>query len=336
MSQILYSVIIPVYNSENFLNFCIESVLRQTYRKFELILVDDGSSDRSYEILEYYQKKDARIKIIKKLNEGQLKARLDGIKVSKGDYILFLDSDDYWKENLLERVNQNILKNKSDVVVFDFAVVENSRIVKNNKYFTNTSEKVINKSDYLLQWAKDTNLNAVWTKAFRKAVFSWDLSSKKYDIKSGEDLLMNIPLIQNANTITYLPESLYYYRSNPDGVSSNFRKEKIKDLLISRGEFHSFLNSYNSSDVNKSATISTFTIIAGTVSALLQTNIKNKKQLLTIITESELYKQLDKTTINELSSIRLLILLKLLNRRQFMLLTLFEKIVYLISQLSRR
>lgn len=334
MSQILYSVIIPVYNSEKFLKSCIESVLRQTYRKFELILVDDGSIDKSYEILKSYKKKDDRIRIIKKINEGQLKARLDGIGVSKGDYILLLDSDDYWKENLLERVNQSILKNESDIVLFDFSVVENSRIVKDNKYFTYTSEFVIDKFDYLRQWAKDTNLNAVWTKAFRKAIFSWKLSPKRDSVKSGEDLLMNIPLIQNANTITYIPESLYCYRSNAEGVSSNFREGKIKDLLISRSEFHSFLDSYNSSNINRSATISTFTIIAGTVSALLQTKTKNKEQLLMRITDSELYKRLDKTAIDELSSFHLKVLLKLLNRKWFMLLKIFEKVVYLVSQLK--
>lgn len=335
MSRILYSIIVPVYNAEKYLSNCIDSVLEQTYSNFELILVDDGSKDKSSEILESYQKKDSRIKVIEKENGGQLRARLDAIKVSCGDYVLSLDSDDYWQNTLLERVNQSIMQNESDIVIFDFAIVDNNGIVKKNKYFKNTSELVIDKYDYLIQWSKDTNLNAIWSKVFRKRIFSWNSSNERDSVKSGEDLMMNISLIQSANTITYIPEILYFYRSNQEGISSNFKESKIKDLLISRSEFHDYLDSYCSGDINQNSSISTFTIIAGTVAALLQSENQNKEQLLSLIVDSKLYRSLDKTVINKINNFRLIVLLKLLNRRRFTTLRIYEKLVCLVSQLRR-
>ena len=207
--------------------------------------------------------------------------------------------------------------------------------LKKNKYFENTSEIMIEKYDYLLKWAKDTNLNAIWSKAFRKCSFMWNSSQEKDLVKSGEDLMMNIPLIRNANIITYIPENLYFYRSNNEGVSSKFHESKVKDLIISRSEFHDYLESFNSFEINKNVSISTFTLIAGTVSALLQADISNKEQLLSLLVESELYRRLDKTTICKVDSFHLIILLKLLNRRCFVTLELFEKMVCLITK-SRR
>ena len=335
MGQIFYSIIVPVYNAEKYLSTCIESVLGQTYTKFELILVDDGSIDKSSTILEYYKKKDTRIKIIKKENRGQLRARLDAIKVSCGDYILLLDSDDYWQDTLLEKVNQSIVHNQSDIVLFDFSIIKNGKIVKENKYFGYTSETMINKSDYLCHWSKDTNLNAIWSKAFKKSIFSWHSSEERDSVKSGEDLMMNIPLIQNATIITYIPENLYFYRSNFDGVSSNFTESKIKDLLISRSEFNDFLDSYCCSEINTNGTIRTFMLIAGTVTALLQTENKNKETLLSLIINSNLYRKLDKTVINKVGSFHLIVLLKLLNRRYFTLLKLFEKLFCTVSRFRK-
>lgn len=335
MSNVLYSIIVPVFNAERYLSDCIDSIIKQTYSNFELILVDDGSIDKSSEILESYKKKDSRIRVIKKGNEGQLRARLDAIKASSGDYILAIDSDDYWKNTLLERVNQSIVKNKSDVVIFDFSIVNNNKIVKRNKYFSNISETRIDKDDYILEWSKDTDLNAIWSKAFRRNIFSWDSSIDRDSVKSGEDLMMSIPLIRSANTITYIPESLYFYRSNQEGVSSNFKASKIKDLVISRSEFHDFLDLYCASDINKNSNICTFNLIAGTVSVLLQTDIQNKDQLLFMIIDSELYRRLDKNLINQLNSYRFIILLKLLNRRCFRTLKLFEKLVSFFSLLMR-
>jgi len=102
------SIIVPVYNTEKYLAQCIDSVISQTYKNWELIMIDDGSTDSSGIILDKYAGDDDRIKIIHKVNEGQFISRRKGILAASGDYILFLDSDDYWKDNCLEVLDKTI------------------------------------------------------------------------------------------------------------------------------------------------------------------------------------------------------------------------------------
>ena len=104
MNETLISIIVPVYNIEEYLPRCIESVLKQTYTNFELILVDDGSKDKSGEICDEYQKKDSRIRVIHKKNGGSSSARNEGIKIAKGKYLGFVDSDDYIEKDMYERM----------------------------------------------------------------------------------------------------------------------------------------------------------------------------------------------------------------------------------------
>ena len=115
MEKDLISVIVPVYNIEKYLPRCIDSILDQTYKNWEAIFVNDGSTDNSLKILEEYKKSDGRIKIIDKKNAGSGAARNDGIETSKGKYIAFLDSDDWYEEDFLEKLYNNLIENSSDV-----------------------------------------------------------------------------------------------------------------------------------------------------------------------------------------------------------------------------
>ena len=103
----LFSIIVPVYKAEKYINECVDSVLAQTFEDFELILADDGSPDRCPEICDEYAKKDSRIKVIHKENGGASSARNSGIEAACGEYVIFLDSDDYWEENYtLQRLTE--------------------------------------------------------------------------------------------------------------------------------------------------------------------------------------------------------------------------------------
>ena len=106
------SIVIPVYNSEKYLKRCIKSVLKQTYIHFELILVNDGSTDKSLEICNEYKKRDNRIKVINKKNEGSIKARKAGIESATSDYITFIDSDDWIHSKTLENIDKRIKEDK--------------------------------------------------------------------------------------------------------------------------------------------------------------------------------------------------------------------------------
>lgn len=116
-NKIKVSVILPVYNAEKYISAALESLITQTLTEIEIICVNDGSKDNSKQILQEFEKKDARIKIIDKENQGVWKARMDGIKKAEGEYITFIDSDDYVKENFLESLYKNITENNSDISI---------------------------------------------------------------------------------------------------------------------------------------------------------------------------------------------------------------------------
>lgn len=127
MDTNLFSIIIPVYNVERYLNKCIESVVKQTYKNFEIILVDDGSPDSCPRICDEWAKKDDRIVVIHKGNGGLSSARNAGIKRAKGQYIGFIDSDDYWIENnFLEKIKDIVTENSVDVILFEYKEVDES------------------------------------------------------------------------------------------------------------------------------------------------------------------------------------------------------------------
>ena len=119
----LISVIVPVYKVEKYLNQCIESVLAQTYQNLEIILVDDGSPDRSGEICEEYAKKDTRIRVLHKSNGGLSTARNTGLQIISGAYIAFLDSDDYLAPDMYETLYRELIENDADIAVCGFVKI---------------------------------------------------------------------------------------------------------------------------------------------------------------------------------------------------------------------
>ena len=116
------SVIVPVYNVEKYLSRCVDSILNQTFTDFECILVDDGSPDNCGKICDEYAKKDKRVKVIHKQNGGLSDARNTGLDIAGGEYIYFLDSDDYVEYNLLEKLNDTICVCNAEMIVFGYKV----------------------------------------------------------------------------------------------------------------------------------------------------------------------------------------------------------------------
>lgn len=122
--RLLFSVVVPIFNVEMFLEECIKSVLKQTYTEFELILVDDGSTDESSSICDRYEKEDERIKVIHKSNQGLVSARKAGIAIAKGEYAVCLDSDDWLQKDHLLNLSRIIRKFSPDIICFNHTEVE--------------------------------------------------------------------------------------------------------------------------------------------------------------------------------------------------------------------
>ena len=211
-----FSVIVPVYGVEKYLDRCIESVLAQSFHNFELILVDDCSPDRCPEICDEWAKRDPRVRVIHKpVNEGLGFARNTGMKVVSGDYVLFLDSDDYVAQGLLDKCNE-ALTEQTDILVFGVqSVYENSR--GRVKYTESAvpqmgfAKKPREKADVFAQLNRCGCFPFAWNKVYRSA-FLLKSGVVFEQTKLIEDFLFNIALFEQAERIDVVSTVLYYYR----------------------------------------------------------------------------------------------------------------------------
>ncbi|WP_195244228.1 glycosyltransferase family 2 protein [Clostridium celatum] len=223
------SIIMPVYNAERYLNKCIESILGQSYNNFELIIINDGSIDGSKEICEYYSANDKRVKVINKTNEGQSAARNDGLKLAKGQYIQFIDADDWLELNACETLIKNIQIEEVDWVLASFNFVGKNRIEKVNfksiKY--NTNEFVDNMTKYLNHWA----FNVLWNKIYKKEIIVANSISFTKELNYSEDLLFNLKYMKYSNSISIISNNIYNYNKVNEKSST---KQNIKNMYYTQ------------------------------------------------------------------------------------------------------
>lgn len=231
-SSIKFSIIIPVYNVSAYLDQCINSVFKQKYRNYEVILVDDGSTDESSFICNRWMEKDLRIKVIHKENGGTSSARNVGIKKFCGDYVLFLDGDDYWlSDDCLEQIAQKINSTFPDVLIFNLRKDYDGRISKS--YF---SKDISISYD---QCAEDIEAyifnhelwtSCVWNKAICASTFEDGYLFFREGVTS-EDIDWCYRLALRAETFDFLNLDVVAYRQRVSSVSNTMSKEKISCLL---------------------------------------------------------------------------------------------------------
>ena len=165
----LVSIIVPVYNVEKYLSKCIDSILAQTYKNLEIILVDDGSKDNSGTICDEYSKKDKRIKIIHKPNGGISDVRNHGLKIATGDYIGFVDSDDYIAEDMFETLVSLLEKNDADISIVSFYEYYNGKLIGVRE---NENVEIMNKVEAIKELLIDRKIQSyTWNKLFKKELF---------------------------------------------------------------------------------------------------------------------------------------------------------------------
>lgn len=223
--MIKVSIIVPVYNVEKYIHKCLDSLVNQTLKELEFIFVNDGSPDNSPKIIKEYQKKDKRIKLLNKENGGQASARNLGLEHAKGEYIAFLDSDDYVKENMYETLYNRAKKDNLDIVICNNYLVYKDSLVENNPGITNKKEKIISPREYI------TLSPSPWNKIIRHEY----LNQEKFKFPEGiiyEDLA-SIPLLGLSNPkIVYLNTCLHYYvQSDSSTMRNKEYKSKYEDIF---------------------------------------------------------------------------------------------------------
>lgn len=242
MDEGLVSVVLPIYNVEKYLDRCIESVVGQTYRNLEIILVDDGSPDGCPEKCEDWAKRDKRIKVIHKENAGLGYARNTGIENASGEYICFFDSDDYIAADTIEKTYRAAKENYADVVIFGFSTVDKYGKVGNTivpeteslKYVGEEVQKLFLPD--LISWNPDngraTNLRmSAWTALYSMKLIresGWKFVSER-DIIS-EDVYSLLDLYHSVKTAVVVPEAFYFYCENETSLTHSYKKDRYKRI----------------------------------------------------------------------------------------------------------
>lgn len=224
-----FSIIIPIYKVERFLCQCVDSVLKQTYQDYELILVDDGSPDRCGQIIDRYAAQDQRVIAIHKENGGVVSARKTGARAAKGEYVIILDGDDWLAENALERLAQAIVEKCVDVICYGhyevrpdncrtIRIVNNAEVLSRNQI----EEQIL--SQLLLGNKEKKIFPTLWGKAYKRELYQIIQQTVDDRITMGEDGVVVYPLLCRVKTMCILPDVLYFYRINPDSMTQSNRK----------------------------------------------------------------------------------------------------------------
>lgn len=215
------SIIVPVYNAEKSIRRCIESVLTQTMKNWELLLINDGSIDNSKEICSFYENKDTRIKLINKNNSGVSDTRNLGVDLSEGEYITFLDADDWIEHDMLEIMLSNI--KKLDVSILLMPTYRDQKNISVNN-FISTRKNIFTKKEIQLEFFKqDLFTYSVWGKLYKKNI----LKDIRFDkcIQIGEDMLYLWKALNSVDKIGYISFCKYHYDLNmSQTVTSSFKK----------------------------------------------------------------------------------------------------------------
>jgi len=246
----LFSIIIPVYNVEKYLQECVQSVLKQNYTNYQLILVDDGSIDNSSSICDELAKRDNRIEVIHKQNEGVSIARKAAVQIAKGKYVFCIDADDWIYDNCLENIAKVINKQEVDIVCYGMTFEKGNKMIQSELPYREGyySKSDIEKEIYPLL-IHDKNAGyfspTLWGKAIKTELFIDNLLANK-SATIGEDGACVIPCVYNAESMYIIKDCYYYYRYN-DSSATKARKsfdwnypEIVNEHIISKVDMSKF------------------------------------------------------------------------------------------------
>ena len=229
MDDIKVSVIVPVYNVEKYIEKCIRSILAQTYYKFELILVNDGSMDRSLEICRKF-KNDCRVRIISQTNKGLSVSRNMGIHVARGKYLLFVDGDDFIAPNMIEELYQAVVLEEADIAQCAFIQISTDSELKKERYRGCITKKVIHGDEWFAEYERNSLLfTVVWNKLYKKSLFDKIRYPKG---KVNEDEYVLFPLLCSIQKMVILNQGLYYYVQRSSSLSANAKIEQLLENYV--------------------------------------------------------------------------------------------------------
>lgn len=235
------SVIVPVYKVEPYLRQCLDSILGQTFKDMEIILVDDGSPDSCPAICDEYAEKDLRIQVIHQPNGGPGKARKTGVKICQGSYITFVDSDDWIEPDMYQVMWERIQENRADILTTDYFYERKGNSVRyttripEGVYKGNRLEAIRKKMIYCGKFCEAGVYPTMWNKWFRREILIPNLERVDESLMWGEDLACTCACLLDAESVEiYKTKCFYHYRYRSQSITNN----------IDSGYFHHFYNLY--------------------------------------------------------------------------------------------
>ncbi|MDQ1000338.1 glycosyltransferase involved in cell wall biosynthesis [Neobacillus niacini] len=276
------SVIVPIYNVEKYLPQCIESIINQTYKNLEVILVNDGSPDNSGEVCNFYRSKDNRIKVIHKDNGGLSEARNIGLDNASGDYVSFIDSDDYIHERFYEILFNMIISTNAEIAQCGFTKVYEEKNIKGNiknQVIVPTSNKnILNKIESLTSlFNQDYVVSVVvWNKLYRKELFD----NIRFPVgKIHEDEFTTYQLLYKSKKLALTKIPLYYYLQRTNSIMGEKFNSKRLDVLEAYSNQISFYTQENLFDLKKLALNRLESLIREYMILVLNSDLANKEQI---------------------------------------------------------
>lgn len=279
----LFSVVIPVYNVENFLDDCVLSFIHQKdilMEDMEIILVDDGSTDSSPEKCDYWKTKYPDvIKVIHKKNQGLLLARRTGYAEAIGDYIVNCDSDDFAEDRMLCSLKRTILKNAPDVILFNIFVLENeSKTPMFKNIFTNEAECGVKKEDILIDYLSSYHIVSMCAKSFKRSLLDGNINYEKFKkLGFGEDALQSLEVFDSANSFWYINSEYYNYRQGY-GMTDSFNENYFDTFMIVFEEIEKHAKNWNLENKDELLAMKFFSIVGRSITQGKDTKFSYEKR----------------------------------------------------------
>ncbi len=242
MSRI--SIIVPVYNAERYLDKCIESILGQTYTDLELILINDGSRDNSCVICDRWSEKDSRVRVIHQNNKGASATRNVGLDVASGEYICFVDADDWLEKDMVEQVCKVMDENAVDMVLFDPYV----HIAKTGETYIDSIHLIQESGRILKTEITPEQLRyiagTIWRFVYKRSLLNEHAIRFDIQLPLSEDRIFNIVALGCSTAISYLQKPLYHYWINDGGATSKYRENMMDVVLATQEKAECVLSQY--------------------------------------------------------------------------------------------
>lgn len=224
------SIVLPIYNVESYLDTCVQSVRNQTYQNIEIILVDDGAKDNSGKICDRLALKDNRIKVLHKENGGLSSARNAGYKIATGKYLMYIDSDDVIKSDVVEMCVEAIERDQSDIVIYGYEKVDEKGNVLEvctwgNKLFNH--DMMV---EYLYTAITEMSFGYAWNKLYRKSIIDESKVLADSKIIDREDLVYNLELLKNVDNVSYIDYVGYEYLQRSTSLLHNSNLARLKGI----------------------------------------------------------------------------------------------------------